>query len=104
MDQDGIRHYVSSSFSGVDVQIASRENGAPEMAWGDTVFIFDPERNLPDSRRFPFTTHVTQDYHDFDYTSNFNRDDVFRLTIEASKLSYQQRLLTDRQLDITALV
>ena len=43
MDQDGIRRYVAGAFSGVDVQIASRENGAPEMAWGDTFFIFDPE-------------------------------------------------------------
>ena len=103
MDQDGIRQYVASSFSGVDVQIASRENGAPEMAWGDTFFIFDPERNLPDSRRFPFATIVTQDYGDFDNTSNLNRDGVFRLNIGVSKQTYQKLFGTDRQYDFTAL-
>ena len=103
MDQDGIRRYVAGAFSGVDVQIASRENGAPEMAWGDTFFIFDPERNLPDSRRFPFATIVTQDYGDFDNTSNLNRDGVFRLNIGVGKQTYQKLFGTDRQYDFTAL-
>jgi len=103
MDQDGIRQYVASSFSGVDVQIASRENGAPEMAWGDTFFIFDPERNLPDSRRFPFATIVTQDYGEFDNASDLKREGVFRLNIGVSKQTYQKLFGTDRQYDFTAL-
>src|SRR5438309_5183672 len=103
MDQDGIRHDVSSSFSGVDVQIASRENSAPEMAWGDTFFIFDPERNLPDSRRFPFATIVTQDYGDFDNASDLNREGVFRLNIGVGKQTYQKLFGTDRPYDFTAL-
>ena len=66
MDQQAIRDYISSSFEGVDIQVASKEDGAPEIAWGDTFFIYDPERNFEGTRRFPFATIVTKDYGDFD--------------------------------------
>jgi len=66
MDEAAIRRFIAANYPGVDVQVASNENGAPEMAWGDTFFIYDPERNLEGARRFPFATIVTNDYGDFD--------------------------------------
>ena len=89
VDEAAIRDYVASTFDGVDVEIASREGGAPEIAWGDTFFIYDPERNLEGAGRFPFATIVTKDYGDFDNASNLNREDVFRLNIGVSKKTYE---------------
>ena len=56
MDQQEIRDYVASTYDGVDIQIASQADGAPEIAWGDTFFIYDPERTFEGTRRFPFAT------------------------------------------------
>jgi hypothetical protein len=66
LDESSIREYMRTTFKGVDTVIASRQNGAPEMAWGDTFFIYDPDRDLPETRRFPFATIVTQDYGDLE--------------------------------------
>jgi len=38
-----IRDYIASEFDGVDVEIGSKEAGAPEVAWGDTFFLYDPD-------------------------------------------------------------
>ena len=81
MDQVAITLFVTTTFAGVDAAVGSEEAGSPEVAWGDTFFIYDPDRNLPDKRRFPFATIVTKDYGDFDNASNLNRPDVFRLNI-----------------------
>lgn len=88
MDQASITRYISTSFEGVDVVVASQENGAPEMAWGDSFFIYDPNRDLEETRRFPFATIVTQDYGEFDNKSNLNRPGVFRLNIGVSKETF----------------
>src|SRR4029077_2765574 len=61
LDEAAITRYIEITFDGVDVVVASQENGAPEIAWGDSFFIYDPERNLPDTKRFPFATIVTKD-------------------------------------------
>src|SRR5260370_40468217 len=84
MDEAAITRYISTNFEGVDVVVASRENGAPEVAWGDSFFIYDPKRDLEESRRFPFATIVTQDYGEFDKKSTLNRPGVFRLNIGVS--------------------
>src|SRR5438045_477769 len=89
MDEAAITRYVSDTFAGVDVVVASREGGAPEVAWGDTFFIYDPERNLKPTQRFPFATIVTKDYGEFDRASNLNRPGVFRLNIGVSKETYR---------------
>jgi hypothetical protein len=88
MDQDSIRRHIAEKFAGVDVTIASQETGAPELAWGDTFFIYDPNGNLPANRQFPFATIVTKDYGDFDSASNLNRPSVFRLNIGVSKETF----------------
>lgn len=88
MDQDSIINYVSEHFAGVDI---ARPTGcdAPEISWGDTFFIYDPNLNPEAERTFPFATIVTKDYGDFDCASNLNRDGVFRLNIGVGKQTYR---------------
>ncbi|HXM57869.1 MAG TPA: DUF6194 family protein [Candidatus Dormibacteraeota bacterium] len=88
MDQDEIRQFIATTFSGVDTVVASEEDGAPEVAWGDTFFIYDPDRRLEGARRFPFATIVTKDYGDFDSASNLDRPGVFRLNVGVSGETY----------------
>jgi hypothetical protein len=104
MDQDGIRTYVAETFPGVDTVIASEGDGSPEIARGDTFFIYDPERNLEDTKRFPFATMVTKDYGDFDNASDLDRPGVFRLNIGVSRATYES-LFADAggEHDFTAL-
>ncbi len=52
MDEASITAYIASTFAGVDVVVGSRKAGSPELAWGDTFFIYDPDRDLPPSRQF----------------------------------------------------
>jgi hypothetical protein len=103
MDESAITDYIRNSFEGVDVVVASRENGAPEIAWGDSFFIYDPNRDLPETRRFPFATIVTKDYGDFDNRSNLDRSGVFRLNIGVTKETYQSLFGKDDDHDFTAL-
>ena len=103
VDEAGIRRFVSDTYPGVDVQIASAENGAPEIAWGDTFFIYDPNRDLEGTRRFPFATIVTQDYGEFDNLSNLNRPGVFRLNIGVSKETFRSLFPDQAEHDFTAL-
>lgn len=88
MDEASITRYIADTFDGVDVVVASAENGAPEVAWGDVFFSYDPDRNLAPNRRLPFATIVTQDYGEYDRASNLNRPSVFRLNIGVSKETY----------------
>ena len=85
MDEASITRYIADTFAGVDVVVASCETGAPEVAWGDTFFSYDPDRDLEPKHRLPFATIVTKDYGDFDRASNLNRPGVFRLNIGVSK-------------------
>ena len=102
MDEAAITRYIKTTFEGVDVVVASRKNGAPEIAWGDSFFIYDPERDLPEARRFPFATIVTKDYGDFDNQSNLDRPGIFRLNIGVSKKTYAS-LFGEGQYDFAAL-
>lgn len=103
MEQSEIREFVAANYPGVDTQIAAAENGAPELAWGDTFFIHDPERNLEGPRRWPFATIVTKDYGEFDDRSNLNRPGVFRLNIGVSKETYRSLFPGVGDNDFTAL-
>jgi hypothetical protein len=90
MDLDAITQYVGMTFVGVDVVQPSDGPGA-----GDTFFIYDPERNLDDKRRFPFATIVTKDYDDFDNRSNLNRPGVFRLNIGVSRATFKRLFVAE---------
>ena len=103
MDQEAIRSYVASTFSGVDITVASEQSGAPELAWGDTFFIYDPRHDLPPSRQFPFATIVTKDYAEFDNASNLDRPGVFRLNIGVSKKTFETLFQKDADHDFPAL-
>ena len=70
-----------SDLPGVVTLIASKENGAPEVAWGDSFFFYDPDNAIPEDRRLPFATIVINDYPGFDTASNLNRPGVFRLNL-----------------------
>src|SRR5436853_6294579 len=89
VDAASISRYIAEQFEGVDVEVGSREAGSPEIAWGDTFFIYDPDRNLEGAGRFPFATIVTKDYGDFDDASDLNRPGVFRLNIGLSHATYR---------------
>jgi Family of unknown function (DUF6194) len=66
---------------GVVTLTASKENGAPEVAWGDSFFFYDPENAGPENRRFPFATIVIKDYPGFDMDSKLDRPGIFRLNL-----------------------
>jgi hypothetical protein len=89
MDEALIARYIADTFAGVDVVRPEEGRGAPEIARGDTFFIYDPDRNLEPKYRFPFATLVTKDYGDFDRASNLDRPGVFRLNIGVSKETYR---------------
>jgi Family of unknown function (DUF6194) len=85
MLQEAIVQYVSETFEGVNVVVATE--GLPA---GDTFFIYDPQRNLPPNRQMPFATIVTKDYGEFDNKSNLDRDGVWRLNIGLSRDTFKQ--------------
>lgn len=89
MDEAAITKYVTETFDGVNVIVASREAGSPELAWGDSFFIYDPDRQLPPAAQFPFATIVTKDYGAFDCASKLDRAGVFRLNIGLGKETYR---------------
>ncbi len=88
MDQDAIRAYVAETCPGTNVVI-----GTEGLPAGDTFFIYDPDRNLPDRQQLPFATIVTKDYGDFDNASNLDREGVYRLNIGVGRETF--RLLFD---------
>lgn len=77
---------------GVSAIKAGADNGAPEVAWGDTFFFYDPPGDAPPDRRMPFATIVTKNYPGFDTDSNLNRPGVFRLNIAAGRTRFQELL------------
>ena len=89
MDEASITQFITDTFDGVNVVVASRKAGSPEIAWGDSFFIYDPGRQLPPAGQFPFATIVTKDYGDFDFASRLDRPGVFRLNIGVGKETYR---------------
>jgi hypothetical protein len=68
---------------------ASKESGAPEVAWGDSFFFYNPDDSAAD-RRFPFATMVTKDYPGFDTESRLDRPGAFRLNLAVSRDRFRQ--------------
>ena len=91
MTEDEIIEFAGE-LPGVDVLTASEANGAPELAWGDSFFYYDPDRDIPADKRFPFATIVTNDYPGFDEASNLGRDGVFRLNISVGRRGFEELL------------
>jgi hypothetical protein len=78
-----------AALPGVAVVTASEANGAPEVAWGDSFFFYDPEGDQPPDRRLPFATIVIKDYDGFDTASNLNRPGVFRLNLSVGRVRFE---------------
>jgi len=103
LDEVAIREYVGRTLEGVDVAVASRGDGSPEIAWGDTFFIYDPDRNLEGAGRMPFATIVIKDYGDFDDASDLDRPGVYRLNVGVGKETYRSLFPGEGEHDFTAL-
>lgn len=81
-----------TALPGVVVVTASEEDGAPEVAWGDSFFFYDPDGDTPVDRRMPFATIVTKDYDGFDTASDLNRPGVFRLNVNVGRTAFEDLL------------
>jgi hypothetical protein len=79
----------ASSLPGVVVQTADEASGAPEVAWGDSFFYYDPDDD-PEARKFPFATIVIKDYPGFDEASNLDRPGVFRLNVGVGREGFEE--------------
>jgi hypothetical protein len=88
--EDDLIAFVSD-LPGVVVVTASEASGAPEIAWGDSFFFYDPD-DEPQARRMPFATIVIKDYTGFDTASNLDRPGVFRLNINVGRTAFEELL------------
>lgn len=77
MDEAAVTRYIIETFAGVDVLQDS----------GDTYFYYDPNRDIPHDRRFPFATLVTGDR--YDHVSDLDRPSVYRLNIGLTRATYR---------------
>jgi hypothetical protein len=91
MTKEEVIQFVSG-LADVDVVVASEANGAPEMAWGDIFFYYDPKGDVPADRTLPFATIVVSDYPGFDTASNLDRAGVFRVNVAAGRHAYEEVL------------
>lgn len=89
MTEDEIIGFAAG-LPGVDVMTASAADGAPEVAWGDSFIFYDPDRDIPADRRFPFATIVTKDYGGFDEASNLDREGIFRLNVSVDRHKFEE--------------
>jgi Family of unknown function (DUF6194) len=84
--QEDIREHLGANRE-VLVQIATPEDGSPEIAWGDTFFYVRNINGAP--QKMPFATIVTKDYESFDCDSKLNRGGLYRLNIEVGKEKFE---------------
>lgn len=90
MTEDEIIRFVAG-LGEVDVMTASRESGAPEAAWGDSFFLYDPDGRARERSGFtPFATLVVKDYPGFDADSDLDRPGVFRVNIAVGRALFEE--------------
>ncbi|UNO41201.1 DUF6194 family protein [Streptomyces sp. MST-110588] len=89
MTQEDIVAFMAG-LPGVMTVIGSAESGTPEISWGDTFFMYDPEGTQEPRRRMPFATVVTKDYPGFDTASDLDRPGVFRLNIDIGRAAFEE--------------
>lgn len=85
MTQDEIRRYLAANGS-VRIQVAAREDGSPEMAWGDT-FCFAVGAD-GQAKKMPFVTIVTKDYAGLDEESRLDRG-LYRVNLDVGKAKFE---------------
>jgi hypothetical protein len=79
-----------AALPGVVAVPAREETGAPEAAWGDTFFFYDPPPGSPEHRRMPFATIVRSDYPRHDERSQLGRPGVFRLNVGVGRERFEE--------------
>jgi hypothetical protein len=89
MTQDEIRDHFAASTS-VHIQVATAEDGSPEMAWGDSFFFIRHKGDEP--AKMSFATIVTKDYEGFDSYSQLHRGGLYRLNIQVGAGKFEQLL------------
>ncbi|MGW5878119.1 DUF6194 family protein [Nocardiopsis terrae] len=90
MTEDEVIRFVAG-LGDVDVMTASREGGAPEVAWGDSFFLYDPDGGARERGGFtPFATLVTKDYPGFDSDSRLDRPGVFRVNAAVGRELFEE--------------
>ena len=77
MNETEMSQYITETFEGVDVVVAS----------GDSFFFYNPDSNVSADHKFPFVTLVTSDIND--QFSDLNRPSVFRLNIGIGKETFR---------------
>jgi hypothetical protein len=100
MTRDEVIEYVTNELKGTLVVVASEEDGAPEVAWGDTFFFYDPDRITLPEKRFPYATIVVNDYPGFDEASSLKRPGVFRVNVWVSRDTFEEQTAAD---DVSAI-
>lgn len=103
LDIDAVSRHIVGTLPGVELLIASKEGGAPEVAWGDHFYFYDPDRILEPTKKFPFATIVIKDYPGFDEASNLNRPGVYRLNIGLSRPTFDRLFESGTTPDFTQL-
>ena len=105
MTQDEVIEYVKRELEGTVVVLASEESGAPEVAWGDTFFFYDPDGITRPDKRLPYSTIVVSDYPGFDEASNLKRPGVYRVNTSVSRDTYERQTSADdvSEFDYTVL-
>lgn len=91
MTQAEVIEYVTSELEGTLVVVASEEDGAPEVAWGDTFFFYDPDDITHPEKRMPYATIMINDYPGFDEASNLKRTGVYRVNVWVSRETYKRQ-------------
>jgi hypothetical protein len=82
--------HTLTELPGVATLTAGPENGAPEVAWGDSFFYYDPDDSIPADRRMPFATIVVKDYPGFDTASDLDRPGVYRLNLAVGRARFAE--------------
>lgn len=90
MSEDDLRAF-GRTLDGVVAEVADEASGAPQSAWGDTFFYYDPDDD-PADRRFPFATIVASNYPGFDEASDLDREGIYRLNIAVGRAAYAELL------------
>jgi Family of unknown function (DUF6194) len=91
MNETDVIDYISG-LSGVVAMTASEESAAPEVAWGDFFFYYDPDGTVAQSRELPFATLVIHDYPGWDTESHLDREGVFRVNVAIGRSGYERLL------------
>ena len=95
MTEDDIIAFVGQ-LDGVEITVASEENAAPEVAWGDVFF------SVP-GRPQPFATLVQRDYPGVDEASQLDRPAFFRVNIGVGRDQLRDVLANEGEPDPAAV-